>query len=357
MERKPTLALVVDTPGWAFDIAAHIIQNQVKEIFDTTILYSKTETYQDDLYSILKEVENSDVIHFFWRKTLLQILSEEFKERCQQDNIDYKQYVNQLKPKLSTGIYDHLFIEDKQYQELFEKACHQYVVSSKKLYKIYNSLPDYPKPYGILGDTFEKEFFYPQKEERFELKNIQNRPLVIGWVGNSNWNSSLTDEKGNPIDFKGYHTIVKPVLEDLIQQGYEIQIELADSSKKIIPNHQMQDYYNKIDIYLCASIVEGTPKPLLEAMACGVPVITTDVGVAKEVLGKEQQKKIIGERKIGQLEIDNQIREKLKEKIVELYQNREMLQVLHKENKKMAQQIDDEAMGRKYRNYFESFLE
>ena len=38
------------------------------------------------------------------------------------------------------------------------------------------------------------------------------------------------------------------------------------------------------DVYLCASgDQEGTPLPVVEAMAAGCAVITTDVGVAREI--------------------------------------------------------------------------
>ncbi|WZB73295.1 glycosyltransferase family 4 protein [Achromobacter xylosoxidans] len=41
----------------------------------------------------------------------------------------------------------------------------------------------------------------------------------------------------------------------------------------------MPAYYNSLDLYVCPSAIEGTPNPVLEAMACGVPVISTDVGI------------------------------------------------------------------------------
>ena len=40
----------------------------------------------------------------------------------------------------------------------------------------------------------------------------------------------------------------------------------------------MRAFYRSIDYYLCASWNEGTPNPALEAAACGVPVVTTQVG-------------------------------------------------------------------------------
>jgi len=45
----------------------------------------------------------------------------------------------------------------------------------------------------------------------------------------------------------------------------------------------MVNYYKEIDIYVCSSASEGFGLPLLEASACGRPIITFDVGIAREL--------------------------------------------------------------------------
>ncbi len=44
------------------------------------------------------------------------------------------------------------------------------------------------------------------------------------------------------------------------------------------------DYYNSIDLYIITSRAEGGPKAILEAMATGVPIVTTRVGMAPEII-------------------------------------------------------------------------
>ena len=46
----------------------------------------------------------------------------------------------------------------------------------------------------------------------------------------------------------------------------------------------MEDFYRSIDVFCLASQAEGLPLALLEAQACGVPAVGTDVGAVREVL-------------------------------------------------------------------------
>ena len=45
-----------------------------------------------------------------------------------------------------------------------------------------------------------------------------------------------------------------------------------------VPHSKMASFYNEIDVYLCASSSEGFSLSVLEAAACGRPVISTRVG-------------------------------------------------------------------------------
>ncbi|HEX7830870.1 MAG TPA: glycosyltransferase family 4 protein, partial [Thermoanaerobaculia bacterium] len=46
----------------------------------------------------------------------------------------------------------------------------------------------------------------------------------------------------------------------------------------------MREFYQSLDVYVCASRSEGTPNPCLEAAASGVPVLTTPVGNMPEFI-------------------------------------------------------------------------
>jgi glycosyl transferase family 1 len=49
------------------------------------------------------------------------------------------------------------------------------------------------------------------------------------------------------------------------------------------PARTMPAWYRSLDVYVCASRLEGTPMPVLEAMAVGNIVISTPVGIVPEI--------------------------------------------------------------------------
>ena len=51
-----------------------------------------------------------------------------------------------------------------------------------------------------------------------------------------------------------------------------------------VPHHKLPAYLNQASLFIQPSFIEHHPKSLLEAMACGLPVIGTDVPGIKEII-------------------------------------------------------------------------
>lgn len=55
------------------------------------------------------------------------------------------------------------------------------------------------------------------------------------------------------------------------------------------PNHGLERYYAAADVFVQPTHAEGFPRVLLEAMAAGLPIVTTDAGGSGQLLGPLQQ--------------------------------------------------------------------
>ena len=306
------IAFIVDTVNWAFYNNANNIKKYLSEKYEITII--PTSYLNNSLFHLYLLLEEYDLVHFFWRYDLYYDNNEMLDWILKEDGLDKKRFLSDKLnyDKITTGVYDHLFIDDRfEVTNSIFSRVKNYIVSSSKLLAIYNDLNLKYKPTKVITDGVNLDLFYPMNLERFE--SVNERSIIIGWVGNSKWS-------GNS-DHKGLKTILDPAIDELVNEGYNITKMYADSTEKFIPYEEMVNYYSKIDILICSSKNEGTPGPILEALACGVPIISTDVGIVKEALGKMQQKYIL----------NNRTKEEMKNKIKDMIINNSKMKELSKE--------------------------
>jgi hypothetical protein len=98
----------------------------------------------------------------------------------------------------------------------------------------------------------------------FRPMNIDKKEFTIGWVGDKNKR------------MKNYEII------ELLNYPYKIA-----SKENYIPHKHMPLFYNKLSAYTHFSSHEGGNRTVLEACACGLPVISTSTGATKQYIDDE----------------------------------------------------------------------
>jgi O-antigen biosynthesis protein len=343
---RKRIALIVDIKEWAFHNIAKNVETHLSEKYNFTIYFQADFMGEKwlDLFVILFQ-EKYDMIMCFWRPIYKHLFSQEnsdyLKNKFDIQPETFEQFLNET--ILLTGVYDHLFLNPKDiidHQDIFSNHVDGYFVSSHKLKGTYDSIDSYNKPHSVIQDGVDIEKFYRLPGATF---SDPSAPLVVGWAGNSKWGMAT-----DGIDHKGFETIIKPAVSELLAEGYSIKLIYADrhEPETHVPRSEMNNFYNSLDLYICASDIEGTPNPVLESMACGIGVISTDVGIVKEVLGKEQHKFILEER----------TKDCLKNKLITLINDRSILKMLAKENNIRINTWTWKSKCEKFERFFDYYL-
>lgn len=74
-----------------------------------------------------------------------------------------------------------------------------------------------------------------------------------------------------------------PLRRKLEQDANKLQVDLKILEK--ISNDDMPKFYRRTDLYVHPSLTEGSPKSLIEAAACGCPILALDIPQNREILG------------------------------------------------------------------------
>ena len=141
-----------------------------------------------------------------------------------------------------------------------------------------------PKKIKIINNwTATPELLKIGKERVVKRELIEVKILFVGWVEKSKGILNLLDAilslvvKGYPINLVivGNGSLQKSILEFIKTNKLENNVKLVGWKN----NSYLNNLYKNSDIFVLPSFKEGMPNALIEAMASGLPSITTSVGL------------------------------------------------------------------------------
>lgn len=159
-------------------------------------------------------------------------------------------------------------------------------------------------PNGIDTERFkpmEKNSVLAEALGLVDEKKKEERKFVMGFVG------ELREKKGLVTLLSGYAQITKTMPVSLlivgeVREGEDKKyfeefksnnLQLSITVTGHVPHKDLPAYYSLMDVFVHPSLRDGMPNAVLEAMACGVPVIATPVGGVLDVLEDGVNGKII----------------------------------------------------------------
>lgn len=230
----PRLLLLCDRRGWAFDTTARSLASHLGSEFDIDIRYVAEEPVIDP--------EEYDLVYvFFW--------GERYHRKFLSDP-----------GKIVKVVSSHRWEMEEQFgRHTPEEAVERYMydagylmTTSLRLYRAFEGRHPHVLycPNGVDTGLFRRD-------------RDRNGSMRVGWAGN------IEDRQ------KGVEEILLPACDG----RFDLSLARGD-----VPVERMGSFYNSLDVFCVASVAEGEPLTLLEAMSCGCFPVCTDVGVVPELV-------------------------------------------------------------------------
>ena len=104
-------------------------------------------------------------------------------------------------------------------------------------------------------------------------------------------------------------------------------------------------YLNNADVYCCSSFVEGLPIAVLEAMACGLPIITTSAGGVVDIVENNKNGYVV----------DSDV-SKICECMERLYLNTDLRNRMGEASRERAEELDLSVCAKNYEYLYEKYI-
>ena len=309
---------------FAYNLMRHLIANgnKIKLILSKKEFHSNKDLYRRSGFSIATLNFTSDrlVNYFpFLPQTEIKLLQN-------RENFDVWQIIGSypagyvargLSPKVPLVLRTHG--EDVQVNDMLgyglrrDKVLNNRIVSTllrmDKVVALTDSMADDYLNIGILphkievipnGVSVESCYRVEQREKNILLPDVIGKPLLltvgryhlkkgyeyipdiaaylVDWGLDFRW--LIVGKDSNKID----EEIGNRDLERYVITLDEIGVDTGGSGMFSMPNEKLTEVYRSADVFVFPSLLEGFPRVVVEAMAAGLPVVTTDAEGCKDVV-------------------------------------------------------------------------
>jgi glycosyltransferase involved in cell wall biosynthesis len=243
----PRVVLLVDRPGWAFDIIASALSERLSHRFDFRILRREVEPVDLDPREV-------DLLYAFWWGDRSFAHLGFPAEKVVRDVASHR-WMEESHGRLSPRALAEVHLSD----------CATVTTPSRRLFQLLR--PHHPRVFHVPSGV-DARLFRPRLRRAGRLR--------VAWVG-------------NPRDAtKGLHDVIEPACAG--------RFELLQSSGRQT-QRELVSLYQRADVIAVGSLAEGQPLPLMEGMACGCFPVATDVGIVPELV-RDRVNGLVVERRV-----------------------------------------------------------
>lgn len=204
-------------------------------------------------------------------------------------------------------------------QKFIFKSINYLATGPEKMVDYYNDHYKIPKEKIIMlyNDVSNKRFYPLSREEKNILKSqlLSTSSKIILFVHTFNFvrGTDLIHEIAIQLKEKNINAKIVTIgrngdySDQLAHEIANFNLEDYVINLGTIPNKDIAQYYQVADLFIMPSRGEGFPRVILEAMGCGIPTISFDVGGVANILPKELLKETLFQVKEKQGFIENTI--------------------------------------------------
>lgn len=266
--RRPRVLFICDVKGWAWWNKSHVLKEYLADEFDIDVV-NVADSRQGRRFNTGKYD-----IYFTYGYSYVHYLR----------NVPFHKRVS--------GVTAHRPLS------IIKNSMRSVAITHANSMLLYNDMQKIHPIVFYIPNGVDTEMFYPTEPIPEERDNI-----MVGHVG------KLCEAKGQ-----------KQIIEPAVKKANADYVNNYATYLKKKPQNSMIEIYNEMDVFICASLEDGTPNPCLEAAACGRPIISNRIGNMPEFIIDGYNGFIVDRDVNAYVEKINYLRDN-RDKLIEMGQN------------------------------------